>query len=253
MRCFPRLSPRRAAGLALCLVSAGCASVGKSGGGPLPADATEKASAQALTPVEQINTWLDAFHVDKMDPSHVMEVQHYCDILNQDVIQCALYDQSTKRARLVGVEYIIPEGAFAGLPNAEKPYWHPHNYEVLSGALVAPGMPAAQEQALMAQLLNTYGKTWHTWDAASAPLPLGDPRLAWSFNADRELAEALVTARDERLGIDSDAVRERRAPLIQQARPQVGVDALRDAFPDRRAFPGVWEEGEIAPPRPGTR
>lgn len=250
---MPDVSAPRARWLALCLICAGCASVGTSGGAPPPPDATAKASTQALTPVEQINTWLDAFHVEKLDPTHVMEVHHYCDILNQDVIQCALYDASTRRARLVGVEYIIPEGAFEGLPNAEKADWHPHNYEVLSGTLVAPGMPDAQERALMEQLMNTYGKTWHTWDAARAPLPLGDPQLGWSFNADGELSEALVTARDERIGIDSDAVRERRAPLIQAARPQVGVNALDDAFPERRAFPGVWDAGELAPPRRGTR
>ena len=47
---------------------------------------------------------------------------------------------------------------FDTLPDEEKTLWHPHDYEVLSGQLVAPGLPDAAERALVEQLMNSYGK-----------------------------------------------------------------------------------------------
>ncbi len=233
-------------GVGLTLALAGCGGIGKAakGGGESPTKTA--AAAQPLTPVEQIDTWLNAFHVNKDDPSHTMEVQHYCDVMNKDLIQCALYDGSTGRSRLVGVEYIVSEVAFNGFGEDEQAYWHPHNYEVLSGTLVAPAMPAGQEKSLMSDLLNTYGKTWHTWPMGepgewTTPIPTGDAKLGWSFNAPGEAPEALIDARNKRLGIDMEEVQERRRELIRDAHPQKGVDALKDAFPNRRPFRGVQE------------
>ena len=33
----------------------------------------------------------------------------------------------------------------------------------MSGQLYAPGVPQLAEEAEMQQLVDTYGKTWHTW------------------------------------------------------------------------------------------
>jgi hypothetical protein len=41
-------------------------------------------------------------------------------------------------ANLIGIEYILSERLFETLPDDEKPSWHPHNYEILSGQLAAP-------------------------------------------------------------------------------------------------------------------
>ena len=35
--------------------------------------------------------------------------------------------------------------------------------QVMSGQLYAPGVPQIAEQAEMQKLVDTYGKTWHTW------------------------------------------------------------------------------------------
>jgi hypothetical protein len=228
-------------GVGWMLAIAGCGWIGR-GAEPLG----EEEEPRPLAPVAEIDTWLDAFHVEKDDPTHVAEVHHFCHERDADLIQCVLYDSDRPDARLVGVEYIVPEATFEGLPDREQAYWHPHNYEILSGTLVAAGMPAAQEDALMRALLNSYGKVWHTWEMGApgrpgAPLPTGEARLGWSFNAAGELPERLVNARDARLGVDSATLRERRRPLIRDAHPQEGVDALRDAFPGRKPFPGVRE------------
>ena len=86
--------------------------------------------------------------------------------------------------------------------------WHPHDYEILSGQLVAPGIPGPVEHELMEQKVNSYGKTWHVWRTGAHgqdadPLPFGEARLAWSFNRDGEARPELVAERDRRLGIDT--------------------------------------------------
>ena len=63
---------------------------------------------------------------------------------------------------------------------------------MLSGQLIAPGLPAAAEKAFMKRLMNSYGKTWHTWHTGrhdghpDDTVPMGDPMLMWSFNRDGE-------------------------------------------------------------------
>ena len=92
-----------------------------------------------------------------------MESHHYCDQLNEDLAQCVLYDGNADGARLHGVEYIISAKLYEALPSEERAYWHPHNYEILSGELRMPGLPAAAEDETLKGKLNSYGKTWHFW------------------------------------------------------------------------------------------
>ncbi|MFR0354890.1 DUF1264 domain-containing protein [Streptomyces sediminimaris] len=132
-----------------------------------------------------------------------------------------------------------------GAPDAEKPSWHPHNYEVLSGRLAAPGLPEAAETALMKHLLNSYGKTWHTWhthtrgDVSGTELPLGGPKPMWSFDRDGECDEELRRDRDRAMDLDTSARHSARASFLPLARPQHGVDAMRDDFPGAVGVPGV--------------
>lgn len=187
---------------------------------------------QDASPVGRLDMHLVGFHPMKDDPSHQMEAHHFCRQVNQEFAQCALFDSPQPDANLVGIEYIISERLYATLPAAEKQYWHPHNYEILSGQLVAPGIPGAVEKTLMRDKMNSYGKTWQVWNTASTAgpgdrLPLGPPRLGWSFNQDGEIDPALLAGRDERLKIDTAKVRRNRADLRPLAHPQEGTDALR--------------------------
>jgi hypothetical protein len=190
---------------------------------------------QGNAPVKALDIHLVGFHPMKNDPAHQMEAHHFCHQVNEDFAQCALFDGTDAQARLNGIEYIISAKLFASLPDAEKAYWHPHNGEILSGQLVAPGIPAAAEEALMKQKMNSYGKTWHLWHtgamgAAGDALPFGEPMLAWSFNRDGEAAPGLVEQRDRRLGISSADKRRQRAELRAAAQPQSGVDDLKGRF-----------------------
>ena len=199
---------------------------------------------QSKAPVDKISVYLSGFHPAKDDPSVQMESHHYCDQVNEDFMQCVLYDGNTADARLHGIEYIVSEKLFATLPAGERQYWHPHNYEILSGTLRMPGLPDAAEKATLARKINSYGKTWHVWMSGvhgreADALPLGPAHLAWSFNRDGEAAPGLVEGRDRRMGLDSGEARRERADLVGAARPQEGVDAMRQHFPKATPIPGV--------------
>jgi hypothetical protein len=197
---------------------------------------------QTIAPLRQMTVYLVGFHPMKSDPSHQMEAHHFCNQVNEDFAQCVLFDGNTKTANLNGIEYIISEKLYQTLPAGERKYWHPHNYEVLSGELVAPGVPKVAEHELMKKKVNSYGKTWHTWNSdpfggSGDKLPLGEPMLAWSFNHDGEAKAGMVEKRDRTLGIDSGATRRQRQDLAPMAHPQQGVDAIRGQLPHSDGAP----------------
>lgn len=199
---------------------------------------------QSNSPLAPMDVYLVGFHPMKDDPSHQMEAHHYCRQANEDFAQCALFDGNTKDANLNGIEYIISAKLFSSLPEDEKQYWHPHNAEILSGQLVAPGLPEIAEKELMRGKMNSYGKTWHVWMTGSGDkLPLGKAMLAWSFNRDGEAKPGLVEDRDKKLNIDSQEIRKSRDELRSLAMPQSGVDALKGKFGrPTQDIPGVVDQ-----------
>jgi hypothetical protein len=190
---------------------------------------------QRNAPIKGFDIYLVGFHPMKEHPEQQMEAHHYCHQMNEDFAQCMLFDSNTRNANLNGIEYIISEKVFATLPAEEKKYWHPHNGEILSGQLMAPGIPKAAEHALMKKKMNSYGKTWHVWNTGhegqeADKLPLGEPMLAWSFNRDGEAMPSLIEKRDSKLDVSTAKTRKNRADLQSAAKPQSGVDDLRGKF-----------------------
>lgn len=205
---------------------------------------------QDMSPTRQFDIYVAGMHCARHDPLMQMEAHHYCRQVNQDFLQCVLFDSNEKHANLIGIEYIVSERLFNEMPDEEKLLWHPHNYEILSGTLVAPGLPDAAEEAMLEMLMNSYGKTWHTWhtgrhdqDARDGhPLPMGEAKLMWSFNRDGEPDASLKKSFEERLDVDTSRKRERRQKFVDRAHPQCGVDTLKGQIP------GASEE-----PPPGVR
>lgn len=201
---------------------------------------------QDTTALKDFDVYVAGLHCGHHEPEMQMEAHHYCRQVNQDLLQCVIFDGNTKDANLIGIEYIISERLFATLPEDERALWHPHNYEILSGQLVAPGLPDVAEKAFLAQLMNSYGKTWHTWHTGrhdrpgeGDALPLGDAMLMWSFNRDGEADEALKQSFQTGLGFSEIDKRERRRDLVERAHPQHGVDAMAAEFDGTRPLPGV--------------
>lgn len=169
---------------------------------------------QNKAPIEAINAYLDGFHFYSGNIQGQMEAHHYCAILNEELIQCVIYDGNVKDAKLMGVEYIVSERLFKTLPAAEKALWHSHVHEVKSGQLIAPGIPEAAEHELMKKLVNTYGKTFHTWHTdLQKDLPIGVPQLMMGFTADGQANAEMAAARDKRFGIDSAAKKKNREDI----------------------------------------
>ncbi|MDQ0739788.1 OBAP family protein [Pseudomonas sp. W4I3] len=223
--------------LALCVASlSACAGNDSASNVVAPGDAKSAttrtldagaALLQSRPPIDALNAYLDGFHFYNGHPDVQMEAHHYCAILNEEVIQCVIYDGNRKDAKLMGVEYIISEQLFNSLPAPEKALWHSHVHEVKSGQLVAPGIPQVAEHALMEKLVHTYGKTWHTWHTdLNKRLPLGVPQLMMGFTADGQADPKMVAERDQRLGIDSAKEKQARADI---AAPPIapGADAWR--------------------------
>lgn len=204
---------------------------------------------QSNAPLKPFDVYLVGFHPMKDRPEQQMESHHYCHQMNEDFAQCTLFDSNGANARLNGIEYIISAKLFNALPAAERALWHPHNGEILSGLLIAPGIPDAAEKALMRQKMNSYGKTWHVWNTghegmAGDQMPLGLPLLGWSFSRDGEVLPAMVERRDRRFGMSTADKRLQRAELQKLAQPQSGVDELKGKFArPSKDIPGVVEAG----------
>lgn len=227
---------RKALCIATMTVVSGCTGFGTVSSSTEPAGRAESTKTNVLeagaamlqtdSPLDPMNVYLVGFHPMKDDPSHQMEAHHFCTQVNEDFAQCALFDGNTRSANLNGIEYIISENIFESLPESEKQYWQPHNGEILSGQLVAPGLPVKADHELMKSKMNSYGKTWHTWDATHGKpgesLPLGEPKLAWSFNRIGEAKEGLVESRDKRMDINTEERRKARQDLVPLAKPQSG-------------------------------
>lgn len=172
-----------------------------------------KTCALAGTPLDDLHLYLCAFHVGKNDAKLQIEAHHYCMQLSDDLFQCIVIENNKPKARMLGIEYIVTDRIYQKLSDKEKTYWHPHEYEVTSGLLVAPKLAEEDENKLMTAVRKTWGKTWHTWPNPKDALPLGEPALMWAFDKDGQIDPQLILSRDRDLKIDTEAIKKRRAKL----------------------------------------
>lgn len=187
---------------------------------------------QDKAPLQSLDAYMNGFHFYNGNMQGQMEAHHFCGHLNEDVIQCVIYDGNGKKAKIMGVEYIISAKLFAGLPESEKRLWHSHVHEVRSGQLIAPGIPEIAEHEFMEKLVGTYGKTWHTWHTdKDLTLPLGAPMLMMGFTADGQVDEQMVADRDRRFHVSSADKRRDRADIVYPP-----IDPSADA----------WQKGDVA-------
>lgn len=190
---------------------------------------------QPKYPLEAMSTYLNGIHFYADDMGRQVEAHHFCIHLAHDMHQCVIFDANRPGARLIGIEYIISEERFRSLPEDEKRLWHSHHYEVKSGQLVAPGIPELAEHAYFKDLVSTYGKTFHTWQVDRDDFPYGVPQLMMGFTQDGQVNEAMLEARDRRLGVSWQRRRASRADI-----------------PMPTLVPGAnsWESGRTVQTRP---
>jgi hypothetical protein len=186
---------------------------------------------QETTPAQQLDLYLTGFHVDPSRPTVQGAAHYYCQQLTVEFAQCPIYDNNSRDARLIGVEYIISSHLFRSLTADEQRLWHPHAYEVQSGLLLAPGLSQEAEHKLMEHLVSTYGKTWYFWQGKEQSLPVGTaPELPIQSasrmqgpTADGQLKPALVEERDRRFNVAVDKLRQQRADIALAAKERRGA------------------------------
>ncbi|KAE8022919.1 hypothetical protein FH972_008680 [Carpinus fangiana] len=143
-----------------------------------------------------------------------VEAHHYCGHQNEDMRQCLIYDSPDADARLIGLEYIVSENLFLGLPDEEKPLWHSHEYEIKSGVLFMPGVPGPIERHDLEKVAKTYGKVFHFWQVDKGNnLPLGLPQIMMALTSDGQLDEDFLRGVEKRYGISVNKERENRAHI----------------------------------------
>lgn len=176
-----------------------------------------------MPPVDNVHLYFCGFHIAKNNPKFQIETQHYCAVRGEDMHQCILYDNNDKTAKLLGVEYIITDKLYQGLPEGEKKYWHPHTYEVLGGQLIAPNMDQKGEDEFMKALITTWGKAVHVWPDPSTEVPIGDPLLMWSIMGDGQIDPEKLKSRDKRFGVNTQEKSEYRQKLYGMPEPYVSM------------------------------
>ncbi|KAL2264331.1 hypothetical protein VTK26DRAFT_6574 [Humicola hyalothermophila] len=195
---------------------------------------TGAAMTQDFSPLQNVCAHLNAFHVYASDSTRVVEANHYCGHLNEEVRQCLLYDSPGPGARLIGIEYMISPRLYETLDQAERRLWHSHVFEVKSGMLVMPQpsllVPQAAwdkaETAEMEEVIKLYGKVYHLWQVDRGDkLPLGEPQLMTSLTGPDQVPglEAKMDERDKRFpGCDWKKKREIRESIPE---PKIHPDA----------------------------
>ncbi|XP_011069513.1 oil body-associated protein 2A-like [Sesamum indicum] len=171
---------------------------------------------QSLKPIKKMSQHVCTFAIYSHDMTRQIHTHHYVTRLNQDFLQCAVYDSDDSTARLIGVEYIISERILDALPPDEQKLWHSHGYEITSGLWMNPRVPEMIEKPELKDLARTYGKFWCTWQVDRGDrLPLGAPALMMSpqgVNMGMIKAE-LVEKRDLKHNISSDELRKTRIDI----------------------------------------
>nr|KAJ0198170.1 hypothetical protein LSAT_V11C700352990 [Lactuca sativa] len=171
---------------------------------------------QTLKPIKQISQHVCTFSVYSHDMSRQIEAHHYITRLNQDFLQCAVYDSDDSSARLIGVEYIVSDRIFDTLPTDEQKLWHSHDHEVTSGLWVNPRVPEMLHRTELENIAHTYGKFWCTWQVDRGDrLPLGAPALMMSPQVVNMgvVQPELVLVRDNKYKIKTDELRKSRADI----------------------------------------
>ncbi|KAK2976728.1 hypothetical protein RJ640_024967 [Escallonia rubra] len=203
---------------------------------------TATATIQGFGPVNKIHQHLCAsnevvvipydchigrFHFYGHDMSRQVEAHHYCGHQNEEFRQCLIYDSPDAGARLIGLEYIVTENLFLTLPDAEKPLWHSHEFEVKGGFLFMPGVPGPVQRADLEKVAKTYGKTIHFWQVDKGDsLPLGVPQVMMALTREGQLYENLAHGVEKRFGVSFEKERENRAYMTG---PAHGIHPLANA------------------------
>ena len=151
--------------LSLIMISmtAACATAGDKAAG-------DKAPA---SPLDGYSIHVSAPHV--MDGEVMGPFHHYCKPINDDIIQCILFESTDPNARMTEVEYMVSKKlARSVIPEwSHKQNWHDHKQEIDTGR-VAVHYPTDKKtvEGIVNHVADTDGIIFHLWPKG-APIPDG--------------------------------------------------------------------------------
>ncbi|MDH3256869.1 MAG: OBAP family protein [Nitrospinota bacterium] len=132
------------------------------------------------SPLDGYTIHVTAPHV--MDGEVMGPFHHYCKPINDDIIQCILFESTEPNARMTEVEYMISKKlARKVIPEwSHKQNWHDHKQEIETGrvAVIHPTDEKAVKD-LVDHVSDTDGIIFHLWPK-DAPIPDGSVGIAQS-------------------------------------------------------------------------
>ena len=141
------------------------------------ATADDKAPA---SPLDGYTIHVSAPHM--MDGEVVGPFHHYCKPINDDIIQCILFESTEPNARMTEVEYMVSKKLTRKIiPEwSHKKNWHDHKEEIDTGR-VAVHYPTDKKAVddLVNHVAGTDGIIFHLWPHG-APFPDGSVSIPQS-------------------------------------------------------------------------
>ncbi len=118
-----------------------------------------------------------------MNGEGVGPFHHFCKAINDDIIQCILFESTEPNARMTEVEYMVSKKlARSVIPkHSHDMYWHDHAEEIATGrvAIHNPTDPKAKKE-LADYVAKTDGIIFHLWPEG-APIPDGSVMIPQSI------------------------------------------------------------------------
>ncbi|KAJ0589558.1 putative Oil body-associated protein [Helianthus annuus] len=174
---------------------------------------------QSLTPIKQMSQHACTFALYSQDMSRQIETHHFVTRINQDFLQCAVYDSDDSSGRLIGVEYIVSDRIFDTLPLMNRNY----------GTLMPTRVP---ETVAMPELENLAKYHTESFGALGKQieLPIGPPSLMMSPQDDIQcmVKPELVKKRDDKYNISTNAICGSRTEVMGPGRLNPMADYWRE-------------------------
>nr|XP_024365131.1 oil body-associated protein 2A-like isoform X3 [Physcomitrium patens] len=124
---------------------------------------------QKLKPIQAFQQHICTWAIFSQNMKRKIETHHYAARLNDDFLQCAVYDSDQANARLIGVEYVISEKVFKTFPQEEKQLWHSHAFEpavdTRAAVTIDQGRPMGESRRAGSDTeAGTQGFGKHLWE-----------------------------------------------------------------------------------------
>lgn len=104
-------------------------------------------------------------------------VHHWCKTINDNLIECLLFDSDEADAGLVGIETIVPKDIWSTFTKDQQKEWHDHATEIIEAEATLPDTPPEEAAKIVEFLKGTRGRVIYIWDFPADDWPVTRPFL----------------------------------------------------------------------------